>query len=194
MEENNYCVYIHLNKINNKSYIGITSQNPIIRWQGGRHYKTCISFNRAIKKYKWENFEHIIFQDKLTHEEANKIERLLIKIFNTNNPLFGYNIKEGGTSGKHSESTKEKIRQKAIDRKKTIEEKEKISKRNSGENNPRAKRVKCINNGMIFTTAKDAGEWCKRDFSAICKCCNKKQKTCGQHPITGEKLKWEYLN
>lgn len=80
---NTYCVYIHLNKINNKSYIGITCQNPLIRWQGGRHYKTCPHFNRAIQKYGWNNFEHFIFQDNLTQQKANDIERLLIKLFNT---------------------------------------------------------------------------------------------------------------
>ena len=74
------------------------------------------------------------------------------------------------------------------------ETRQKISERTTGANNPRAKTVRCINNGMIFTTAKAAGEWCNRDFSAICKCCNGKQRTCGQDSLTGERLRWEYLN
>ena len=191
---NTYCVYIHLNKINNKSYIGITCQNPLIRWQGGRHYKTCPHFNRAIQKYGWNNFEHFIFQDNLTQQKANDIERLLIKLFNTNDYNYGYNIKESGTSGHHSEETKEKIRQKAIGRKFSIETRKLISEKSRGENNSRAKTVKCLNNGMIFNTAKEAGEWCNRNYSSICKCCNGKQKTCGKDPITGEKLKWKYIS
>lgn len=211
-----------MNKINNKSYIGMTGQNPpSLRWARGSHYKYSQHFYHAIQKYGWDNFEHIIFQDQLTFETACMIERKLILLFNTTNERLGYNLSLGGVgpgkhseqtkqkikdnhadfSGanhpmygrKHTEETKEKIRQKATGRKKSQEEKEKISQRTIGANNPRAKTVLCINNGMIFTTAKAAGEWCGRDFSAICKCCNGKRKTCGIDKETGEKLKWVYI-
>lgn len=172
----------------------MTGQDPLVRWRGGRHYKTCPHFNRAIEKYGWDSFEHIIFQENLTLEQASNMERLLIKIFKTNNYEYGYNVKEGGTTGTLSEETKEKIRQKALGRKMSEETKFAISRKNKGRNNPRAKTVECINNGKIFSTAKEAGEWCDRDFSAICKCCNGKQKTCGIDPVTGEKLRWRYID
>lgn len=182
-----------MNKINNKPYIGITSQNPIIRWQGGRHYKTCPHIYRAIQKYGWDNFEHIIFQDNLTYEEANNIERLLIQLFQTNDYNLGYNIKIGGLGGKHSESTKEKIRKKAIGRKYSDERKAQISKQTQGKNNPRAKKVKCLNTNQIFDTAKEAAIWCDRDNSSLSKCAKGKTNYCGFDKITGEKLKWAYL-
>ena len=60
MKDNVYSIYMHINKINNKSYIGLTSaQPPSLRWGGGSHYKTQY-FYRAINKYGWNNFEHII--------------------------------------------------------------------------------------------------------------------------------------
>ena len=97
MEENKtYCVYIHENKINSKKYIGQTCQKPKDRWDSGHGYKTCTYFNNAINKYGWDNFEHIIFADNLTKEEANKTEQYLIEFYDTMNPQNGYNLTKGG--------------------------------------------------------------------------------------------------
>lgn len=45
---NKYCVYKHTLP-NEKIYIGITSQNPIYRWDNGKGYKGQFFYN-AIKK------------------------------------------------------------------------------------------------------------------------------------------------
>lgn len=45
---NNFTIYIHKNKINNKVYIGQTSQNPLKRWDNGKGYTTSPKFYRAI--------------------------------------------------------------------------------------------------------------------------------------------------
>ena len=111
MKDNIYTVYIHYNKINNKSYIGLTSaQPPSKRWgSGGSHYSGQF-FYRAINKYGWDNFEHIIWATNLTYEEANHLEFLLIQLFHTDQRQYGYNIDKGGNSiGKHSEETRRKI-------------------------------------------------------------------------------------
>lgn len=61
MFEKPYCVYIHTNKINKKSYIGITCQKPEHRWGcNGNGYAECPHFWRAIQKYGWDNFDHKI--------------------------------------------------------------------------------------------------------------------------------------
>ena len=123
IEEKKWCVYIHRNKINNKAYIGITSQSPNIRWKQGKGYYDCSYFYNAIKKYGWDNFEHIIWDENLTQNEAFHLERLLIGLFNTTNSDYGYNLSTGGQVGpigvRRSEETKEKLR-----------------KLNLGENNP----------------------------------------------------------
>jgi predicted GIY-YIG superfamily endonuclease len=63
-----YSVYIHINKSNNKKYIGITSQKPEKRWGNGKNYKKNTYIRRAIDKYGWDNFEHIILKTNLSSE------------------------------------------------------------------------------------------------------------------------------
>ena len=58
------------------------------------------------------------------------------------------------------------------------------------------KKVRCINTGEVFDTMMDAARWCGlKTSSSIGQVCNKtgKQKTAGKHPITGEKLYWEFV-
>nr|DAG90812.1 MAG TPA: intron associated endonuclease [Crassvirales sp.] len=95
MEERKYIVYIHKNKINGKVYVGITHYtNPEKRWRGGREYKRNVLFNKAIQKYGWDNFEHLILFKNLPQEAACKIEVLLIKRYRVKNSC--YNIADGG--------------------------------------------------------------------------------------------------
>ena len=91
-----FTVYIHTNKINNKCYVGITAQTPINRWKNGNGYKSQKLFFRAIQKYGWDNFNHIIFAENLTKEQADKMEIALIALYKTNDSAFGYNISNGG--------------------------------------------------------------------------------------------------
>ena len=123
----NYKIYVHVNKINGKLYIGQTGQEDIKdRWDSGHGYKTCIAFNRAIEKYGWSNFKHIVLFENLSLEMANIIESELIKKYKTTNGKYGYNITSGGMNYRMSESTKEKIREKALGRTVSEETKEKI--------------------------------------------------------------------
>lgn len=131
-----YCVYMHINKINGKRYIGQTiKQNHISGRFGykGNNYAKCTYFYRAIKKYGWDNFDHYIIQKNLTKEEADKLERLNILAFNTANNKFGYNLKFGGEAGgKLSEEVKQKISNSEKGRHLTEEHKKNISKAKKG--------------------------------------------------------------
>lgn len=94
--ENKWQVYIHINKINNKKYIGITSEkDPNKRWKNGLGYKRQI-FYKAIQKYGWDNFQHKILFTNLTEQQAKQKEIELIALYNTNNNLYGYNQTKGG--------------------------------------------------------------------------------------------------
>ena len=73
-----YTVYKHIFP-NDKIYIGITCNSPKTRWGNqGYGYKNQL-VGRAIKKYGWNNIEHIIIRKGLTKEEAKIAERKLIK-------------------------------------------------------------------------------------------------------------------
>ena len=109
VEDRRWCVYIHTCKVNNKVYVGITNQNPERRWRRGDGYLTKRKngqYNQplmahAVLKYSdWDNdWEHIIFWDNLSKEEAVKIEILLIKLYNTQDVEYGYNLSSGGEFG-----------------------------------------------------------------------------------------------
>ncbi len=98
-DERAYVVYRHISP-NGKSYIGITKQDYERRFQSGNGYKTQAAFWKAIVKYGWENFEHVILETGLTEKEACERESYYIKeVFHSLAPN-GYNVAEGGTTGK----------------------------------------------------------------------------------------------
>ena len=124
-QEKKYTVYIQTNKINNKSYVGITSLPVEKRWENGGGYKKQPYFYNAIQKYGWNNFEHIIFMVNLTKEDACHIEKMLIALFDTTNRDKGYNIQYGGETGNlgipMSEETKKKLSEAKKGHKPTME-------------------------------------------------------------------------
>ena len=99
-----YKVYVHVNKINGKIYIGQTKQTLEQRYKNG--YEHCRHFWNAIQKYGWDNFEHIILVDNLSLDMANIIEEELIKKYNATNKDKGYNMKSGGLNHIPSEETR----------------------------------------------------------------------------------------
>ena len=97
---------MHINKINNKVYIGKTCQEPEVRFgSNGCGYRACPHFYNAIKKYGWDNFDHKILYEGLSLEEANRLEKQTINQFDSRNPEKGYNIRIGG-DGFQSEDSK----------------------------------------------------------------------------------------
>ena len=107
-----YTLYKHIFP-NGKIYIGITCQDPIIRWRkDGSGYKNNPLMWKAIQKYGWENITHEICYTNLSEDEANNLEQALVKEYNSTDPKFGYNIRPGGlvVSGwHHTEETIKKL-------------------------------------------------------------------------------------
>lgn len=146
-----YTIYIHRNKVNNKAYIGQTCQRVEKRWQNGTHYESCQLFYRAIQKYGWDGFEHIIWATGLTLEEANHMEKLLIAFFDTANPALGYNLRAGGNNSKQARASVLK----------------------------RCKPVYCVELDRTFESAKQAQDELGASAAHIGECCKGKRKTAG---------------
>ena len=95
-----YEIYMHVNKINKKAYVGFTKHDMEYRWK--EHLKTSRStkekryFYNALRKYKKNDWLHQVLEIADSEEEAAKIEVKYIKLFSTNNRKYGYNSTEGG--------------------------------------------------------------------------------------------------
>lgn len=93
------CLYVHINKLNNKKYFGITCKRPKERWANGRGYnQTQCAFYNAIQKYGWDGFEHkvifknledyvgdktnLIFEPAINYNKKRKAQRVIC--LNTN--------------------------------------------------------------------------------------------------------------
>lgn len=101
-----YTIYMHVNKFNDKKYIGFTN-NVRRRWRNkGIEYKPSIkenqnrSFWNAIQKYGFDNFEHVKLLKNLTFEDACKKEIEYIEKYDTTNRDKGYNVSPGGNGGR----------------------------------------------------------------------------------------------
>jgi len=107
-----YKIYIIQNFLNNKIYIGQTSSTLSHRFSQHKYkkYKKCIYLFNAFEKYGRENFRIELLMGNLDLEEANFWECYYIEIFDSKNRNRGYNLMDGGSSGKHSPETIEKIK------------------------------------------------------------------------------------
>jgi|LakMenEpi03Aug12_release.lakeMendotaPanAssembly.Ray.scaffolds.fasta_scaffold618547_1 group I intron endonuclease len=103
-------IYGLRNKITGKWYVG-QSVNIQKRWHYGYellHCKTQPKIYRALLKYGYNNFDTIVI------EECQEVSWILdyretFWIRQLNSIKNGYNLREGGHSGKMSEETKDKI-------------------------------------------------------------------------------------
>lgn len=168
----NWIVYMHISP-SGKKYIGITSQTTSQRWRNGKGYKKAV-FNEAIKKYGWENIEHIVLYENVSKEFACLKEKELIEKYQTRKKKYGYNVGIGGECNmkgyKHSEETRKKISintsKGQMGRKLSEETKRKIALAHIGmklsEQAKRkksifcSKKIMCVETGKVYFNASEA--------------------------------------
>lgn len=199
-----YIVYKHTLQSDGRVYIGQT-YDVNKRWRyNGAEYKDSPHFWNAIKKYGWDAFSHEILFDHLSKEEADRIEDILINEYCSMEKDKGFNLRGGGSHGKHCErsirimSEKAKLRGVPCGEKSPMygkhhsaETKEKMSQMRKGEKHPRCKKVAQINRQTgevikVFPYIKKASEETGINNSKICGCCRGKRKSAGGYF-------WEYI-
>lgn len=100
-------IYLTVNQINGKVYVGQTSINKNGYIGSGKLLK------RAIKKYGKDNFARTILRSDINSlKELNLWEDFYIRLFGSRNLEIGYNIVPGGSKGgfTHSFEAIEKIK------------------------------------------------------------------------------------
>lgn len=122
-------VYKITNLINNKMYIGLTTQQLKKRWSAHKSdTRSCKALGRAIKKYGADNFKiETIYKTDNRHDMILK-EIELIKSLNTLVPN-GYNISKGGEFHPVSQNTLNILKDKSKKYWDIQENKDKMSER-----------------------------------------------------------------
>ena len=170
-----YLVYCHTCKANGKKYIGVT-KNIAVRWgKDGRAYfkhrdVPDTAFARAILKYGWDGFDHIVLRDGLQRSQAMEMEQYYIALYKTNicryGTDFGYNMTDGGDGGLggHHRPTRECT---------------------LAGNAAVRRYVTCVDTGDVFTSITSASDEMCISQTLLSACCRGRRQT-------GGGLRWRY--
>jgi len=106
-------IYLITNKVTEKVYVGQTWHTIPFRWSrhlGSTRSGSTTPLHNSIRKHGPENFVlKPLATGVVTQEELDTFEDAWILAFNSISSAFGYNIKRGGSRGRHLEETRKKI-------------------------------------------------------------------------------------
>lgn len=93
-----YKVYMYVNAVNGKKYIGTTQCKTLAKraGYGGNFYRGSPAFYNAILKYGWSAFKGRVICDGLTKAQASEVEAAMIVKHATMDLEKGYNLQAGG--------------------------------------------------------------------------------------------------
>lgn len=181
-------IYLHVNKVNNKKYVGITYRSVSKRLV--EHSRSSSKFGNALRKYGIKSFKTEILAICFDLEYALIIESQFISYFNTINS--GYNLSESGKSGNYGwkgstqfkksrsdymklnnpmfrEETKSKLQKFHLGRKRSQSTKDKISK---AIKTTKRKTKAFITPWGTFRTCDDASKYSNLSKSTIRRYCD----------------------
>jgi len=135
-------IYSATNLINGKKYIGQTNRELRIRIREHHcfsfHKNSSDPFHKALRKYGREKFKWNILCFSNNQEELNKMEIFYIQKHKTcASDRTGYNVREGGSNGRISKESREKMSKSHKGKILSKQHKKNISNKTKGNKNPR---------------------------------------------------------
>lgn len=148
----------------------------------------------------------VLFTEEVKQKISNSLK-------GENHPMYGkefseerkQRISEAKLGHTTSKEARAKMSKSHTGKKVSFETKKRMSKSHIGKScsedvklkirtsQPSSKKVLCTNTGEIFISVSEASRTYNICTTNISKCCKGQRKTAGTHPITGEKLNWEYV-
>ena len=192
-------IYYIKNTINNKLYIG---QSVDVNRRLSDHKRALKNgtdskhLQKSYNSYGKESFEFVVLK-VCAIDELDYWEKYYIKLWNTHDEDFGYNLDYGGSKSRlMSEETKQLMSRSRTGHTVSEETRSRISKNHKdvkGENHHRCRPICCPELNETFWGAKEVYNKYGIDTSSIAKVLNGKKKSAGKHPVTSKKLTWIYL-
>ena len=182
-------IYKIENLVNGKVYIGQTTKGFDKRYRGHgiegvyKYHKSKFESNdnynkhlyNAIEKYGFENFKvYEQFDIAFSKIELDIKEKVYITLYNSTNKEYGYNNKEGGANGKHTEETKRKISQAQLQEKNHMYGK-------VGKENHASKPIIDLVDDIVYDSANIAAKELGLSASHICSVARGERGSCGGH-------------
>lgn len=185
-------IYKIVNDVNNKIYVGQTTQTLEKRWREhvSKMNNGCqYALHKAMRKYGVEHFHIEQIDVAASHEELDEKEKYWIKTLGTLSP-DGYNLCAGGKAPAWTDAIREKLSGENHWTKRHSFSQESLQKKHDAlfqKPSGRSRPVRCVETGEVCSYAKEFFYKYGYRFEKILECCKGRRKeSAGLH--------WEYAD
>ena len=102
-------IYLVTHRESGKMYVGQTTTSISDRWSGHQRCSYCVLLHRAIKKYGPASFDVYAIDFADSKSDLDQREIFWIEFLGTQDESRGYNLRSGGSFGKHSVESRKKM-------------------------------------------------------------------------------------
>lgn len=89
-------LYLHVNRLNRKCYVGITIMSARMRWANGTAYRAQRGFGSSIRVHGWESYDSYILAFGDDRASLNQAEQIAIASIGGHKSKHNYNQSPGG--------------------------------------------------------------------------------------------------